>query len=73
LSELKLLEPAWSSPVVRRECSILLQMRPDGPVTARLAFPASEILEVSTADGGHRFDPGSDLKLSGDGRVMTFV
>jgi lysophospholipase L1-like esterase len=73
LPELKLLAPAWSSAVVQRESSVLLQMRPGGPATARLAFPAAEVLEVSTAGRTHRFDLGSDLKLSDDGLVVTFL
>ena len=71
VSELKLLEPAWSSPIVHRESSVLLRMRPDGPITARLAFPASDILEIVTADRRHRFDLKTDVKLSDDGLTLT--
>ena len=71
LAELHLYEPAWASPVVRRESSVLLRMTDDGPVTARLAFPAAEIAEVATADGRHRFDRDA-FTLSKDGLTLTF-
>ena len=70
VSELRLMEPAWSSPIVHRESSVLLQMLPDGPLTARLAFPAAEILEIATANRAHRFDLTNDVKLSEDGLVL---
>ncbi|MCE9567180.1 MAG: hypothetical protein K8U57_34695 [Planctomycetes bacterium] len=72
LSELHLLTPAWASPVVHRESSILLQLKPDAPITARLAFPAAEILEITTADQRHRFEP-SGFALSKDGLTLTFA
>lgn len=72
LPELKLLEPVWSAPVVHRESSVVLQMRPDGPLTARLAFAAAEVLEIATADRKHRFDVARDATLSADGLVLTF-
>ncbi len=71
LSDVHLLTPAWASPVVHRESSVLLQLKADGPVTARLAFPASEILEIATAERRHRFDL-SEVPLSKDGLVLTF-
>ena len=70
LEELKLLEPAWASPVVYRESSVLMLTKPDSPPTTRLAFPAAEVLEVATADGRHRFDIG-DVTLSKDGLLLT--
>jgi len=48
LPELYLREPAWKSPFVYRESSILIQDG-DSPPTARLAFPALEILQVQLA------------------------
>jgi len=71
LSELHLLEPAWASPIVYRESSVLLQLKADGQITARLAFPVAGILEITTADRRHRFDP-SDVSLSKDGLTLTF-
>jgi acyl-CoA thioesterase-1 len=68
LGELSLLEPAWASQVVRRESSILLKSD-DGPATARLAFPAAELIEVSSADRQHVFP---DAKLSADGLTIEF-
>jgi lysophospholipase L1-like esterase len=73
VSRLRLLDPAWASPVVYRESSILLRAEKDGPPTARLAFPAAEVLEVATADRRHTFDPARDLKLSADGLALTFT
>ena len=69
LPEMNLLELAWASPVVRRESGILLK-KADGPATARLAFPASELIEVSTADRHRAF---ADAKLSSDGLTVTFT
>ncbi len=68
LGEMSLIEPAWASQVVRRESSILLKSG-DGPATARLAFPAAELIEVSTADRQHAFH---DVKLSADGLTIEF-
>lgn len=68
LRELKLLEPAWESPIVRRESSVLLKSA-DGPATARLAFPAAELIEVSSADRQYAFP---DAKLSADELTIEF-
>jgi acyl-CoA thioesterase-1 len=70
LADLHLLTPAWAAPVVRRESSVLLRAA-DGPATARLAFPAAELLDVATADGRHRFDRTA-LTLSKDGLTLAF-
>jgi lysophospholipase L1-like esterase len=72
LADLHLLVPAWASPVVHRESSILLQMKDAGPITARLAFPAAEIVEVTTADRRHVFDHAA-FALSKDGLTLTFT
>jgi lysophospholipase L1-like esterase len=72
LADLHLLEPAWASPVVHRESSILLQMKDGGPITARLGFPAAEIIEVATADRRHVFARGR-ATLSKDGLTLTFA
>lgn len=72
LPELHLLEPATSSPIVSRESSILLQTAADGPLVARLAFPADEIIEVATATRQHRFTLGTDYKLSEDKLTLVF-
>ncbi len=50
LAELHLRQPAWKSPVVYNESSVLLQDA-QGAVSARLAFPAEEILNVRSAMG----------------------
>lgn len=72
LPDLHLLTPAWAVPVVHRESSVLLRTTADGPATARLAFPAAEVLEVATADRRHRFGPGS-FALSADRLTLTFA
>ncbi|QDU19237.1 GDSL-type esterase/lipase family protein [Urbifossiella limnaea] len=69
LADLRLLTPAWAAPVVHRESSVLLT--DNGPATARLAFPAAEVLEVATADRRHRFDRDT-FTLSKDGLTLTF-
>jgi hypothetical protein len=72
LADLHLLAPAWASPAVHRESSVLLQMKDGSPITARLAFPAAEVAEITTADRRHRFDPGA-VTLSKDGLTLTFT
>jgi len=66
------LQPAWATPIVTRESSILLQSTDDGPITARLAFPASAILSVTSATGEQTF-AASDYYLSDDGHTLTFT
>lgn len=73
IADLHLLEPAWSSVIVHRESSALLQLKPGGPITARLAFPAAEVMEISTADRQHQFQLGDGVSLSGDGLTLTFA
>ncbi|MGL4550811.1 MAG: GDSL-type esterase/lipase family protein, partial [Gemmataceae bacterium] len=46
---------------------VLLRLKPDGPATARLAFPAAEVIEVVTADRRHRIE----ATLSADGLTLT--
>ncbi|MFO0796138.1 MAG: GDSL-type esterase/lipase family protein [Gemmataceae bacterium] len=70
LADLRLLTPVWAAPVVHRESSVLLTAD-TSPPTARLAFPAAEVLEVATADRRHRFDPDA-FTLSKDGLTLTF-
>jgi acyl-CoA thioesterase-1 len=70
LADMHLLEPAWASPIVHRESSVLLQLKPEDGIAVRLAFPAAEILEVATADGQHRFD---NVTLSKDGLKLNFA
>ncbi|AMV25065.1 GDSL-like Lipase/Acylhydrolase [Gemmata sp. SH-PL17] len=72
LADLHLLAPAWTSPIVHRESSVLLQTKDEGPITARLAFPAAEVLEIATADRRHRFDRDA-VTLSKDGLTLTFT
>lgn len=72
LPELHLLEPVWSSPVVHRESSVLLQKDANSPVIARLAFSAEEIIEIRTANREHRYAVGADVVLSADKQTLTF-
>ena len=71
LPDLHLLSPAWASPIVYRESSILLQEKPDGAIVARLGFPAAEILEIATASRRFHFER-SDAILAKDGLTLTF-
>ncbi len=71
LRELRLLEPAWDSGVVRRESGVLL-IGDDGIPTLRLAFPAAEILEVRSADGATTFDVTGDLRPDPTGTRLLF-
>ncbi|MCY2977609.1 MAG: GDSL-type esterase/lipase family protein [Planctomycetota bacterium] len=72
LPSLHLLEPAWNSSVIYRESSILMQEDDAEYVTARLAFPAAEIIEVQSADGRHRFQSGKDFSLLDDKLTLMF-
>lgn len=73
LADMKLFVPSWSWPNVYRESSVLLKQKPDGPPVARLAFPASEILEVASADRQHRYQVAKDVSLSKNGLLLTFT
>jgi lysophospholipase L1-like esterase len=72
LEAMQLRTPAWKSPTVHRESSILLQ---DGQAvpTARLAFPASEIIELRTAMTGKVFQEGIDWKLDATKSTIQWV
>lgn len=73
LPELHLLEPCWRSTRVHRESSVLLREGENGPPTARLAFPAAEILAVRSADGRREFRPGTEVSLSEDRLRLRFM
>lgn len=73
LPDLHLLQPAWSSPIVYRESSILLRTSIDGAAKARLAYPAGEVLEVATADRRHQFVVGEDVILEDDKQSIRFL
>ncbi len=72
LPELHLLEPAWNSPVVHRESSVLIQTDEAQPPTARLAFEASKVLAVTVASSDKRLIEGSDWTLGEDHRTLIF-
>jgi lysophospholipase L1-like esterase len=77
LPNLHLREPAWKSPIVHRESSILLQDG-DGLPTARLAFPAREILNVQLASrGGERqevvYQEGVHWRLSDNRSTLEWI
>jgi hypothetical protein len=59
--------------MVHRESSVLLQLKPGEPITARLAFPAAEVMEISTADRQHRFQLGEGVTLAADGLTLIFA
>ncbi len=73
LSRMHLLEPAWKSSVVHRESSVLLQLEKDGPITARLAYQASEILSIESASQAKKFELGKDFKLGDDKRTLIWL
>gem|GEM_PF-127767 len=73
LSDMYLLEPAWNSNVVYRESSVLLQLEKDGPIMARLAYPASEILSIESASQTKKFALGKDFKLGEDKRSLIWL
>lgn len=73
IDSLKLYEAANISPTVNRESSVLIQATPESAPTARLAFPAREILDIATADRLHHFVLGQDAALSEDGLTLTFT
>ncbi|MFM8496689.1 MAG: sialate O-acetylesterase [Planctomycetia bacterium] len=70
---LRLNEPAWASPLVYRESSILLDGGDGAAPVARLAFPAAEILEISSADRQQRFELGRDVTLGDDRQTLRFT
>lgn len=73
LPELHLLEPAWHSPIVHRESSVWLQMERGGAIQARLAFPASEILSITSANGATKYQIDRDCTLSDDRQTLTWT
>ena len=73
LADMHLLEPAWSSRIVHRESSIMMQLEKDGPIVARLAYPASEILSIVKAQRNQTFEIGIDFHLSEDRRNLIWV
>lgn len=72
LADLHLWEPAWNSDVVYLESSILLQADESSAATARLAYPAAEILQVKTASGEVTLKQGKDYVLEDDGTRLRF-
>jgi lysophospholipase L1-like esterase len=73
LDELRLRDYCWSEAVVWNESSILMQSDGEGAATARLAFPAAEILQVRAANRTVIYEPGQDYVLSDDGLSVTFA
>jgi lysophospholipase L1-like esterase len=72
LSDLHLRSPAWKSPIVYRESSVLLQ-DDQGANTARLAFPATEVLQVRTALGFETFQEGTHWRLDQTRSVLEWI
>jgi acyl-CoA thioesterase-1 len=73
LPELHLLEPIWSSPIVYRESVQLLQANDTAAPTARLAFPATEILAVHSATGERKYELGSEVTLDDDRQTLSIA
>ena len=72
LSDMHLRSPAWKSPIVYRESSVLLQ-DDQGANTARLAFPAAEVLQVRTALGVETFQEGTHWRLDQTRSVLEWI
>jgi len=72
LADLNLWAPCWSSDIVYRESSILLQEKAGATVMARLAFPAKEVLSVVTSSGSFIYSSKADYQLSPDGLNLEF-
>ncbi|MBY0589409.1 hypothetical protein K2X85_19715 [bacterium] len=70
INDLHLTEYPWASSTAYRESSVLLLV--ESKPTARLAFPASEIVQVHAANGSHIYANG-DYSLSSDGYTLTFA
>lgn len=73
LSDLNLWAPCWSSEIVYRESSVLLQEKVGTTAIARLAFPAKEVLAVTSASGSVLYSPEVDYQLSSDGLTLMFT
>jgi lysophospholipase L1-like esterase len=72
LADLHLLEPAWRSDVVWRESSVLRAATAAEPARARLAYPASRILAVATADGSTVLEAGRQWRhAQGDRQIVV--
>lgn len=72
LPALQLLQPPWTSLVVHRESTVLLQEKEGESLIGRLAFPAEEITAVQSADGKQTFTLGKDFQLGPEKRTLIF-
>lgn len=84
LADFRLNDSPWSSKQIWRESSILMTSSPAGDSStepdptanpsaiARLAYPASEIVEVRSADGTHQYQQDRDFVVSPDGTRLLF-
>ena len=73
LPELRLLKPIWLGTVVHRESVMFVQDDPTKPATARLLFPATEILAIHSADGQTTYELGKDVALSPSGDELVLL
>lgn len=69
----RLLEPFWDCEASHRESVLFVQEEGESHATARLFFPASEVLAIHSADGTTRYELGADVELSADGRQLTLT
>jgi lysophospholipase L1-like esterase len=72
LEHLYLREPAWKSPIVYHESSVLLK-DDQGAVSARMAFPAQEVLQVRSAMGGIEFKQGEHWQLDATKTLLQWI
>lgn len=63
-------KPFWSSPVMKGE-SILFVRRPGRPVTGKLLFNASKVLEVRSSSGATLYREGKDYTFAAGSNVIT--
>lgn len=71
IPDLHLSEPFWNSDIVHRESSVLIRDAADQSAVARLAFPAAEVLSVTTADRLRAIDLQTVARASGPS-LVTF-
>jgi acyl-CoA thioesterase I len=64
--------PLAESPIIERESCVLLKTEANGAITARLAFPAKEIISIAPAVGGEVI-PSANYQLGTDPWTINFV
>jgi acyl-CoA thioesterase-1 len=73
IDDLQLLDLFWKSDVARRESALFVKCEGDARATARLFFPAAQILAIRSANGECQYELGKDAELSADGRTLSLT